>query len=101
MWDDQIKVWPQRHSQILNLVPALLTITVIFDTLDHIDLFPGMNLICLCSEAFQQLLTMANPFTGKEGVLLEMSSAKLNEQLVVRTGGVLRMQGQADRKSTV
>ena len=79
---------------LFRSLPVFSTITVIFDTLDHIKVVPGLNFVCLCSRPFQQLLEMQSPWLGKMGIWMELSHAGLQRSMVRWMGRSMRMQSQ-------
>ena len=72
-----IKPGHERKLQILNLLNTTVTLSVMFDTLDFLEIKPGYNVICLCSREFQQLLTVPCEFvTEKVGIFCDINWMK-------------------------
>ena len=83
--DSFLRIRPGQTLQILNLLSRVISLTIIFDTLDHIEIHAGLNVICLCHESFQRLLGLENEFAGGYGILCNMSSS-VNQNLLSDIG---------------
>ena len=85
MESTDIRLYPMRYLQILNLIPYRVVLDFMYQTLDTVRIEPGLSFVCLCNQAFQRILIPTTGYRGENGILCSLRW-HVNNFLLQRVG---------------